>query len=83
MKPHEEPDHLEVAWFTNSYPQHEHSVTDIIYALKVSSIALIAYELITSSVLAKKAFQFISVQTKLNNYVVQLGTMVHFVCSLL
>ena len=52
----EEQGPLEQAWFTNSYPQHEHSVTDLITALKVSTIALISFELITSGLLAGKAF---------------------------
>jgi len=56
INPPEEQDPLEEAWFTNSYPQHQHSVTDLITALKVSTIALISFELITSGLVARKAF---------------------------
>jgi hypothetical protein len=79
--PHEEEDPLDEAWFTNSYPQHSHSVSDLITALKIGAIAMITFETITSCALATKAFQFVSLQTTLNTDVVQLGTLVHLFSS--
>ena len=79
--PQEEEDPLEQAWFTNSYPQHSHSVSDLTTALKIGAITMITFEVITSCVLATKAFQFVSIQTTLNTDVVQLGTLVHLFSS--
>ena len=72
---------IERAWFSNSYPQHTHSVSDLLNVLKYSAIVMIIYEVMTSVVIATKAFQFISIQSSLNTDVVQLGTLIHLFAS--
>ena len=83
--PKPEIDPVDLAYWTNSYPEYEHPVKEWLFWLKHSSIAVILLEAMFGLGLAYKAIQFsiLMADSTIQTDTVKLGVAVHFtVCTL-